>query len=140
MNALTRFFVIGMQDADRRVAAALTPPSNDPADRYIRQSAIVRTIDAVTVRLHDAWTASTAGRSARDLVTAFASRDRTARYRTIALIVLVSVLTHVVLTLAQGPRPGWFWLVLPALASAFAVIVLMASRSTHSESDDRRSA
>ena len=134
MNALTRFLSRGMEDADRRVAAALVPPSPEPADRYLMNSVVVTEIDRATLRLRDWWLASQSGQWLGRCADSFSSTDWRERYRTIAIVVLTSVVVHVALTLFQGPRPGWFWMAIPALAALFGSILLLASRtppSTH---------
>jgi len=127
MNALARFFSFGMQDIDRRVAARLTPPLLDDGDRYLRQSAVIRTIDRGTIVLGEAWTGSWAARLSAHVSEALSGSDWPLRYRSIGVVVMVSVATHLLLTLMQGARPGWFWLVIPSMAAVFALAVLTAS-------------
>lgn len=132
MNALLRFITLGARDADHRVAAALAPRSFAATDRYLLSSIVVRFADRLTRRIQKLWSASVAGG------TAFAIHERwrhaawMERYQTLGLIVVVAAAVHVALTVVQGPRPGWFWLIIPALTSAFAMLLLMASRSTPS--------
>jgi hypothetical protein len=128
MNAIARFLSLGMQDADRRLAAALAPPPLDAADRYVKDSAAVRAIDRVTRLLPAWWESSTAGRTLAGARDVFLRSPRSARYREIGSIVLTAAIVHVVLTIAQGPRPGWFWTVIPGMAVVFAMLLLAASR------------
>jgi hypothetical protein len=125
MNALTRFLSLGMRDADRRVAAALAPPALEPADRALRDSAIVAAVDRATRLLQTWWTSSQA---ARLLASVGGDVPWFERYREIGAIVITAVLVHVALTIVQGPRPGWFWMVVPATAAVFALLLLAASR------------
>ena len=50
----------------------------------------------------------------------------------VAFVLLTAVIAHVALILIQGPRPGWFWIVIPAMAAAFALLVLAGSQSVRS--------
>lgn len=127
MNALARFLSFGLKDIDSRVAATLTPPMLDDADRYLRDSAIVRTIDRFTIGLQDAWTDSRSGRLSKTLSGELTGQDWATRYQAIGVVVMVAVVTHILLTLVQGARPGWFWLVIPSMAGLFALFVLIAS-------------
>jgi hypothetical protein len=128
MNAMARFLTLGMQDADRRVAAALAPPPLEAADRYVAESAAVRAIDRVTRLLPVWWESSTSGRTLAGARQAFLRSSRSARFREIGSIVLIAAIVHVVLTMAQGPRPGWFWTVIPGIATVFGMLLLAASR------------
>ena len=133
MNSLRRFFSDGARDADARVSAALAPQPLEPADRYLRDSKIVGAIDRITVMLHDSWRSSVTGQSVSQLAGAFASESRRDQWSAIASIILTAVAVHVVLTMANGPRPGWFWTVIPALAAVFAMLVLAAARGSQSD-------
>lgn len=132
MNALKRFYVFGAESADRRVAAALAPPSLEAADRYLKESACVTAVDRITLRLEAWWTAS----EAKQLSSAIRDRvERTplaARRQSAALLIAIAVVVHVSLTLLQGAHTGWFWMILPAMAALFAVALLAASRNAGS--------
>lgn len=130
MNGFTRFFSLGMQDADRRVAAALEPRPYDAADRYLRESRVVRAIDRATRLLSEWWSGSEVGRTSRSAMAAFLREPRLARYQTAAIVLITAVTVHVVLTLVNGPRPGWFWTLIPAMVAVFAALLLAGSRST----------
>lgn len=131
MNGLIRFLSLGAEDADRRVAAALTPQPLEPIDRYLRTSAIVAAIDRATGRLAAWWSASEAYRL-WSVVDQNVGNEPVARHRAVAFAVLIAVSVNVAMTLAQGPRPGWYWAVIPVMAAAFAVLLLAASRSSAS--------
>lgn len=128
MNAFVRFISLGLQDADRRIAAVLSPPRLDETDRYLRESRVVSAIDRVTVRLHDWWTASAASRVSRNLSRGFAGRTQADRYQSIAVAVFTAVGVHVALMLAQGPGVGWFRMLIPSIAAAFALLLAAYSR------------
>jgi hypothetical protein len=44
-------------------------------------------------------------------------------------VLLIAAITHITLTMIDGPRPGWFWTLLPGLVIAFALLLLAASRT-----------
>lgn len=128
MNAIVRFLSLGAQDADRRVARALRPSSLEAGDRYLKTSALVSTLDRATQRLRDWWMAS----EAHQLLSSVQAEVSPASHGSIAVTLLIAVSAHVALTLLQGPRPGWFWMVIPGMAALFAVLVLAGSRSSQS--------
>lgn len=132
MNAFKRFYSLGAEDADRRVAAALTSAPLDPADRYLKASAFARAIDLSTRRLRDWWSASEAGRMLSAAHETFLRETEAVRYQAIAWVLLSAVVVHLILTFVQGPRPGWFWMVVPAMATLFAVLLFAGSRSSQS--------
>jgi hypothetical protein len=133
MNALARFIKYGVEDADRRLAAALAPVRDDTADRYLETSRFVMALERATGRLRDWWLASAAARiktAAHDSVTCLSPATR---YQLLACVLLIAVLSHVSLMLLQGPRPGWYWSVIPAMTAAFALLLLAGAESSRSE-------
>jgi ATP/ADP translocase len=128
MNALTRFFSLGLQDADRRVAAALTPRPLGPVDRYLRGSAIVTAVDRATEMIDTWWRASVSGRIVNSWIERVSREAYPARYRAIASMLVIAVVVNTILNLMQGPRPGWFWMVVPAMTISFAALLFAGSR------------
>lgn len=131
MSTIARFLSLGMEDADRRVAAALAAPSLEPADRYLQTSRFVMAIDRATRTLQRWWLASAASQAWLAAPHVF-GEPSAVRYQGIALVLLTASIAHVMLTLLNGPRPGWFWLVIPAMLVMFATLLLAGSRSSHS--------
>jgi hypothetical protein len=132
MNGIIRFLTLGMQDADRRVAAALEPRSYQAADRYLESSRLVTAIDRGTRALGDWWSDAEFGRTSRSAIDAFFREPRLVRYQAVGAALITAVTVHVVITLVNDPRPGWFWMVIPAAVATFAVLLLAGSRSSHS--------
>lgn len=132
MNAFKKFYSLGAEDADRRVAAALVSAPLEPADRYLKAGEFVTAIDLATKRLRDWWCASEACRMLLAARGTFLREAPAVRSQAIASVLLSAVVVHVTLTLAQGLRPGWFWMVVPALTTLFAVVLLAGSRSSQS--------
>ena len=127
MSSFIRFFSLGLRQIDDRVAAALTPPSLEGADGYLRESAIVRAIDRATMFAVDAWTDSRVGKFWNRFVRVQAEHDWPARYRLIGSVLIAAIAVHLGLTLMQGPRPGWFWLFIPSMSAVFAAVLLAAA-------------
>ena len=132
MNALSRFIRFGAQDADRRMAAILAARPVAVADRHLRSSVVVRTFDYFTRILRSLMASSETGRAASAARGAWGRAGWPERYRTIGLVLIAAVGVHVAATVMRGPRPGWFWLIVPTLTFAFAFLLVMASRSPHS--------
>lgn len=131
MNLLVDFYQRGAEDADRRVAKALSPPRRiAAADRYVMSSVLVGSLDRLTHALHALVSNSRTARAAAAARNAWQHAGWRERYRTISLVLIVSVAVHLVGIAAHG-RPDWFRLIVPLLAGAFAVLLLVASRSTH---------
>lgn len=130
MNALQNFYRSGAAAADHRVADALAPPSLEAADRYLKSSAIVTAIDRATLRLQQWWLASEAWRWCASITDAWQIEPMSRRRQAVAMIVLMAVVVHVMLTLLQGAHYGWFWMIIPALAALYAVVVLAGLRAS----------
>lgn len=128
MNPLRRFFALGMQDADRRVAAMLRHDPLEAADQYLKESAIVRSVDRVTLLWRAWWNDSETRRVVASVIDAFARSSRSERYREAGAVIVTAVVVHVMLTILHGPRPGWFWMVIPGMAAIFALLLLAAAR------------
>ena len=130
MKAVIKFWQRGAEDADRRIAAILSAPPADVADRYLRSSIAVRSFDRVTTFLRTSLTNSQAGRGAFAAHEEWRRTDWPERYQTIALVLIIAVAVHVAAVVSLGQQPGWFWLIVPGLTFVFAVLLLIASRST----------
>lgn len=130
MNGVMRFFTLGAADADKRVARALAPRPLDGANRYLHSSMIGRHLDRATMLLESWWQASVVGRTAMDIAGDWRRQPWPSRYAALGSVLLIAVATHLIVTLAQGPRPGWFWLLIPAMVLVFGALLLAASRST----------
>jgi hypothetical protein len=131
VNELKRFYTLGAESADRRVAAALTPPPLEAADRYLRASKLVTAIDGMTLRLRD-WRLSREATHWSAIAGRFAHAPLAVRRKSIALLLLVAVVVHISLVSTQGAHIGGFWLTIPAMVALFAVVLLAASRSASS--------
>jgi hypothetical protein len=127
VSAFNRFVSLGLRDADRRVADALTPGALEPIDRYLRSSIIVTAIDRATDRLSAWWMASSVF-NRLSMLRATRSDDAALGHRAIALMLLIAVGVNAALTLLNGPRPGWFWMIIPAMALTFAALLFAGSR------------
>jgi hypothetical protein len=131
-NGLVRFVRAGLANADERAAAALAPRSFAATDRYLWTSVAVQRFDRVTRRLQGWWLASHTGAAIQSAAGAWRREPWSLQYRSIAIALLAATAAHVGLTLIQGPRPGWFWMMIPATVLAFGVLLLVASRPTQS--------
>jgi hypothetical protein len=129
MSALKRFWSAGARDADRRLAAVIAPQPFEPADRYLRRSTIVAAVDRATVALERWWQASRTGQSSVWFADRVRRTPRRERWQAIAIVLVVAVAVHVTLMMIQGPRPGWFWLIVPAMAALFGLLVIAGARS-----------
>ena len=118
-----------MRDADARLQKALEPRPSTSADEYLASSVSIRAIDRLLHRWSAWWPDSITYRTviARSGVTRNAPWRQ--RYEFVGGTLLIAVLAHVALTLAQGPRPGWYWIVVPSMAMGFGVLLLAAARS-----------
>jgi hypothetical protein len=129
MRALRRFLAVGFADADARVRELLAARSYAATDVYLGRSAVVRTFDTVARRLHGWWLASMTAGAQRALVDEWCRLDRARRYESIAVLLLSAAVIHVSLATINGPRPGWFRLILPGLAATLAIVILSGLRT-----------
>ena len=132
MRALKRFLVLGLADADTRIGELLAARPYAATDEYLARSAVVRTFDAVAGRLRAWWLASMTAGAQRALVDEWCRLDWARRYESLAALLLSAVIAHVLLTTVNGPRPGWFWLILPGLAATVAIVILSGLRTRRS--------
>lgn len=132
MSGLGEFWRRGAEDADRRVAGFLAPGPFGAADRYLKSSVVVQRIDRLTRRLWSLASGSRAMRAASALRQAWARAGWRDRYQAIGLVLIVAVGVHLAAILLRGQESGWFWMIVPALAAIFALILLAASRATPS--------
>jgi hypothetical protein len=130
MNALKRFYVFGAESADRRVAAALAPSPLDAADRYLKESAFVKAIDHITLRLQVWWLSSEAKQLSSTIRDRVDREPIAVRRQAASLLVVIAVIVHVSLTLLQGEHTGWFWMIIPAMAALFAAAMVAGSRAS----------
>ena len=128
-NGVVRLFKSGLRNADERVGKLLAPRPSIAADRYLASSVTIRAVD----RLLQRWPALWSNSVARITLVAPLGWSRESawrvRYASIGWTLIIAAVTHVILSLSHGPRPGWFWAVLPAMAAGFGVLLVTASRS-----------
>ncbi len=129
MKALQRLWTSGAADADARVRRLLAPRSFHAAEAYLRSSAIVTAVDTATRQLQRWAIHSAAGQTLQSLADHARTLDWPARYETLSLVLAAAAGSHVLLMWLNGPRPGWFWLILPALAVTLALVLLTGSRA-----------
>jgi hypothetical protein len=134
VSAFRRFIVRGMEDADRRVEEALRPLPLDETDRYLGSSALIAAIDRFTQTLQRWWMASEASRILSTIRDEWYRHYIPARHRALAVLLITAAAVHVLLTLLQGRHDGWFWMVVPALTTLFALL-LLAGTQTQPSSD-----
>lgn len=131
-NGLIRFFRLGARDADARVAAWLASPGSAATERHIAASRIVTVIDTSFRRLEAWWRASTTANAASAAIAAWSTARPREQQQSLGMISAVAAGTHIGLTLVQGARPGWFWLLIPGMVLAFGLLLVVASRSAKS--------
>lgn len=129
MRALARLWRCGAADADQRVARILAPRSFREADRYLQSSVVVRFLDRITLQLASWWQGSATAQTLSAIEGQWSSEPWAERYRAIGGVLLSAAATHITLTILQGPRPGWFWMLIPGMVIAFALLLLAASRT-----------
>ena len=129
MSAFTRFFSLGLADADARWARLLRPRSYAAADRYLASSRVVRGIDRATQLMRDWSQASVAWQVYRRFRAGWAQESWSAKSDTLATLLLTAVIVHVGLTSLNGPRPGWFWLIVPGLVALLSVLIIAGTRT-----------
>jgi hypothetical protein len=127
VRGLQRFVSRGLADADARVGNALAPRSFKAVDAYLMSSRIVRIVDSMSLHLRDWAVASETATALRSWSNQWQAWP--ARYQSIAIALLAAVTIHVALTVANGMRPGWYWMIIPGLAATLAVVILAGSHT-----------
>ena len=128
-SAIARLFRSGMRDADTRIAKTLAPQSSTAVDRYLASSLAIGTIDRLLQRWSAVWPRSITYRRLIAPMGLARNGKWMERYEFLGWTLLIAAMTHVALTMAQGPRPGWYWVVIPSMAIGFGTLLLTASRS-----------
>src|SRR5688500_4607049 len=129
MSSVARLWQSGARDADQRVARMLAPRSLREAERYLQSSAVVRFLDRMTVQLESWWQASATGQTVAAIGELWSGEEWTGRYRVIGGVLLTAAATHITMTIIQGPRPGWYWTLIPGMVIVYAVLLLAGSRT-----------
>lgn len=128
-SGVARFFRAGVDDAARRLSrfVACGPEDDGRVVALLESSRIVRAVSGAygtVLRAHaHSWAAGVARRVAAAWRASGAANER----RFLGTVLLAAVTTHVAMTLWQEAPPGWFWLVLPAIAAAVGVVLILAS-------------
>jgi len=128
-SAIARLFRSGMRDADTRLAKALAPRPSTAVNRYLASSLAIGTIDRLLERWSAVWPGSITHRTLIAPLGWTRNARWTRRYESLGWTLLIAGVTHVALTMAQGPRPGWYWIVIPSMAIGFGALLLTASHS-----------
>lgn len=128
-SAIVRLFRLGMRDADTRLAKALAPRSSTAVNRYLASSLSIGTIDRLLQRWSAVWPRSITYRALIAPLGLARNAKWMERYEFLGWTLLIAAMTHVALTMAQGPRPGWYWIVIPSMAIGFGVLLLAAAHS-----------
>ena len=119
-SALWRFFAHGIQHAESRLRRLTQPDDARDAEliAVLEDSAVARAIEVVDARVH-------AARSTSVLWSALAPAPSGWRW---GPLILIAVATHAALMLPQGPV-GWLWMIIPALAAAAGLLLVLSERS-----------
>ncbi len=95
------------------------------AGRAFEQSALVRTMERGGRALTTAASKSRLIAAAREWYTAAAMR--------LGHVLLAATITHIILMLVIARPVSWLWLILPSMAAAIGVILILASRPARME-------
>jgi hypothetical protein len=128
-SAIARLFRSGMRDADTRIAKALAPRPSTAVDRYLASSLAIGTIDRLLQRWSAVWPRSITYRRLIAPLGLGRNGKWMERYEFLGWTLLIAAITHVALTMARGPRPGWYWIVIPSMAIGFGVLLLAGAHS-----------
>ena len=136
MNAFKRLITFGAADADRRVAARLAPRDYAAAERYVLSSRCIGALDRLTKRFESWWFESQTRQAVIAFADAWSRETRSSRNYLVGVAALVAAATHATLMLWQGPPPQLYWLLVPALAAAVGVLLLVSARAADLRRDE----
>lgn len=108
------------------------PEGRPSATELIRQSVPGRSIYKGMRRAEAAAEQSLAVGSMRAAADAWRGLPGSARLRALAVMLLVAAGTHIVMTLLHQTPAGWMWLVVPVIAVAQAIVLLIAGSESSS--------
>lgn len=102
---------------------------HQPARDVIARSAIARGLSSVGRRIESAGSRSRSVRAVATIAGAWHGLSRGERRRAIGLTLVTSAAIHAVLTVMHQVPAGWMWLVVPAIAFAEGIVLVVASGS-----------
>lgn len=130
MSAVSRFFGLGVRDAERRIAA-LTAVRQDDEPRVLAQLESSVTFGVVNrgvnhlVRAYETSTIVTS--AARLFERSYTSRSWRRRRFDAGVVLVVAAATYVSLYLVQQSPTGWLWLAVPAMTAIIGGLLIAAS-------------
>ena len=95
---------------------------------YLQRSAVFGAIDRVVTGLHHAVGSSRILGRLRLLVLGWSSAAPARQRMAAGVILLSAVAAHLALMSLNAAPPGWFWLILPGIASAIGATLVASSR------------
>lgn len=95
--------------------------------RHIQRSAVFGAIDRVVTGLHHAAGSSQILGRLRPLVLRWGSAAPARQRMAVGVILLSAVAVHLALMSLNATQPGWFWLILPGIASAIGATLVASS-------------
>jgi hypothetical protein len=130
MAALRTFIRQGLVDADRRLSRifAARPVDDRWVVETIERSYLYRVVAAVGGTVARAAATSWSLRAVRAVVERWTATPSGERRRAAGVMLVVAVFTHVALRFWQGHEPGWLWTVLPSVAAAIGLLLIVTSR------------
>jgi hypothetical protein len=127
-SGLWRFLKAGTADGVARLARVVRvePPDDRAVAAACASSAIFGGIDRFVALLHRAWSDSRTARILDPCHRSWEARPIAARNRSIGIALLAASATDAALASWRRPAAGWLWLVVPALAAAFGLLMALA--------------
>lgn len=132
MTPLDRFFSEGLRNAERRLPliAPVTPREEEAVVAMVRSSVVVRLCDRVIDLGQSAWRTSAVAGPLRAMWNEIAPSERCLL---IGLALMVASTLHIGLVLWHERPIGWLWVIVPALALVWGVLLTVFSTFAHTE-------
>ena len=112
-------------------------PDPDPGDEQVvallESSALVRRADRAVQLAATEIRSSVVAATLRRVTAGWLAVTPAGRRFSIGLTRVVAALVNVVLTSVTGSIPGWLWTVIPGLAAAIGVVMMMSGAAARAE-------
>jgi len=128
MSGLSGFLRLGLADARERLTriTAFEPPDDAELAAVVEASAVVRLVARVVNTVRNAANHSAFANRACAVRGAWLRQLPAQRTRETGAALVTAASAHLALVFWQGRPPGWLWLVVPALAIAFGLLMALA--------------
>jgi hypothetical protein len=102
------------------------PDPHSAALRIVERSVFVRWPARVMDRLTASLRSSVVRPHIQSIAAVWRGVERATRLRAVGIMLIAATIAHVAVTALQRVPPGWMWLVIPGIAAAQGIVLVVA--------------